>query len=47
MRPISKPYDPARRARAEAIVFLVVVALLVYFVLFDGRWEWPPPWRLR
>jgi len=46
MSRIGKPYDPVRRARAEAIVFLVLVALLLYFILFDGRWEWPAPWGM-
>ncbi len=31
----------------EWTCFLVVAAVLVYFIFFEGRWQWPPPWRLK
>jgi hypothetical protein len=49
MSRIGKTYPPFRQSRhalIETIVFLIVAAVLVYFVLFDGRWEWPPPWGI-
>jgi hypothetical protein len=29
----------------EQALLILIIAVLVYFIVFDGRWEWPPPWR--
>ena len=31
----------------EWILFLFIAAVLIYFIVFDARWEWPPPWRMK